>query len=406
MKTLFICLTDYQMLNALNIKTHILGNQAADILFFDNKKGQKELAKRLQNTGIFENVYLHQFDNVDGLHRYFRKQTEVSIFSAFCNSVRECIYNMGVKIQGASFRLNAKLYDNKIINFTVYDRVFGIVTKDIVADVMNLVLAANSRAEINFIEDGTSTYWRKSIRSDVPFKNIYLYQPKLANYYYEGYEDTVKTIPQIDFNDEKFRKLINYVFGYDTDSVDYSNKVIFFDQNWDPMPEYLKNMSGIKKLVFHNPYKKHLKESALYERKMHFFRILADILNSGVRDVIVKLHPRSADSFASDYLKSNCRLAKNVKVPWEVFEDNCKFDNNIWVTVSSTALCSLKTAFKNKNEKVKLLFLYKLVYDNSEKYRDDREFFASFKAMYGEDVIIPESEEEFKEWIDKEWRTY
>lgn len=406
MKALFICLTDYQMLNALNIKTHILDSQAADILFFDNKKGHKDLAKRLQQTGVFENIYLHQFENVEGLHRYFRKQTDEGFLSAFRNSVEECIYNMRVRLQGASFRINAKLYDNKIIDFSIYDRVFGIVTKDIVADVMNLVLKSNVNAEINFIEDGTSTYWRKSIRCNIPFKNIYLYQPKLANYYYEGYEDIIKPIPKIDFQDGDFRKLINYVFAYNTRNVNYSNKVIFFDQNWDPMPEYLKNLSGLKKIIFNNPYKKHLKESKLYERKMFLFRILADLFSNGVKDVIVKLHPRSADSFAEDYLKSNCSLAENVKAPWEVFEDNCIFDNNIWVTVSSTALCSLKTAFKNKNEKVKLLFLYKLVYDNSEKYRDDREFFASFKAMYGEDVIIPESEEEFKEWIDKEWRTY
>ena len=53
-------------------------------------------------------------------------------------------------------------------------------------------------------------------------------------------------------------------------------------------------------------------------------------------------------------------LAENVKTPWEVIEDNYDFANNIWVTVSSTALCSLKMVFKNKNESVKLIFLYKL----------------------------------------------
>ena len=44
MKTLFICLTDYQMLNALNIKMHLLKDKEADILFFDNKKGHKDLS--------------------------------------------------------------------------------------------------------------------------------------------------------------------------------------------------------------------------------------------------------------------------------------------------------------------------------------------------------------------------
>lgn len=49
-------------------------------------------------------------------------------------------------------------------------------------------------------------------------------------------------------------------------------------------------------------------------------------------------------------------MAEYVKVPWEIFEDNYVFNNNMWVTVSSTALCSLLMAFKNKNDDVKLIF--------------------------------------------------
>ena len=43
MKTLFICLTDYQILNALNIKMHLLKDKKADILFLNNKDGNIEL---------------------------------------------------------------------------------------------------------------------------------------------------------------------------------------------------------------------------------------------------------------------------------------------------------------------------------------------------------------------------
>lgn len=91
---------------------------------------------------------------------------------------------------------------------------------------------------------------------------------------------------------------------------------------------------------------------------MELFRILANSI-SDKKEIIVKLHPRSGDSFAADYLQSKCEMAANVRVPWEVFEDNYTFNNNIWVTVSSTALCSLLMSFKNKTDDVKLIFYIK-----------------------------------------------
>ena len=51
MKTLFICLTDYQLLNALNIKIHLLK---------DKQAGNRQLAERLRKLSILDNVYLHQ----------------------------------------------------------------------------------------------------------------------------------------------------------------------------------------------------------------------------------------------------------------------------------------------------------------------------------------------------------
>lgn len=397
MKALFVCLTDYQMLNALNIKVKLLKNKDADILFFDNKEGHRKLAERLSQTGVFKNVFLHQFTNVKGLHKYLRgKIAGVNLGSAAINSAGEIKYKAFCKLLGKKYKINAKLYDNKQINFANYDDLYGIPTKDVVKDTMKLVLAENKTAKVNFIEDGTSTYWKRSIKTDLPVNSIYLYQPELANYYDDSkYRDRIKFIPQINWDDDEFRKLINFVFGFKKTDTEYNNKVIFFDQNWDPMPEYLQNLKGIKKIVLQKHYKKHLKESTIYDEKMQMFRIMADKIFDSNR-VIVKLHPRSDNAFMKDYLKSPCHMAENVKVPWEVVEDNCVFTNNIWVTVSSTALCSLKTVFKNKKENVKLIFLYKLVYPKEYKYKDDNTFFENFRKKYPQNVFIPESIEEYK----------
>ena len=285
------------------------------------------------------------------------------------------------------------------IDFTEYDELYGIPTKDVVKDTMELVLAVNKNAKVNYIEDGTSTYWKRSIKMDLPVAGIYLYQPKLANYVDDGeLNKKIKAIPQINWHDDEFRKILNFIFDFKKGTTDYQNKVIFFDQNWDPMPEYLQNLGGVKKLLLQNNYKKHLKESSIYDKKMELFKLLADKFNDANK-VIVKLHPRSDNKFITDYLKNPCSMAENVKVPWEVIEDNYIFNNNIWVTVSSTALCSLKMAFKNKDEKVKLIFLYKLVYPKEDKYKDDNQFFENFQKKYPENVFIPESVEEYLKFL-------
>ena len=397
MKTLFICLTDYQLLNALNIKIHLLKDKQADILFFDNKEGNQQLAERLRKLAIFDNVYLHQYENINGLHKYFRNKTEstktIGCFKAFLNSVKEARYKVGSKLLGKKFKINNKLYFNKCIDFKIYDQVFGIITKDLVEDVMELILKENPQAEINFIEDGTSTYWRNSITKDIPVKNIWIYQPELANYYSETMGEKLKQLPAIDWQDNEFRNIINEIFNFENKGEDYNNKVVFFEQNWDPMPDYLKNLSGMKKIILNNSYRKHQKESRLYDKKIELFRILADSI-SDKKEIIVKLHPRSGDSFAADYLQSKCKMAANVRVPWEVFEENYTFNNNIWVTVSSTALCSLLMSFKNKTDDVKLIFLYKMVYSGDD-YQEDNEFFERLQKKYPGNVYIPETVEEY-----------
>lgn len=397
MKALFICLTDYQMLNAINIKVNILKNKKADILFFDNKDGNKQLANRLRETGIFENVYLHQYTNIDGLHAYVKNKTNKKrLLSAVNNSIKEIKYKLKCKIFGRNYKINGKLYHGLKIDFSVYDQVFGIITKDVVVDTMKLILSHNKNAEINFIEDGTSTYWRKSIRTELPLKNIYLYQPELANYYDDvDKKKMLKAIPKIDFTNHEFKKLLNNIFGFQDKEINYSDKVIFFDQNWDPMPEYLQELSGIRKLILHNSYKKHLKESKFYDAKMNLFRLLAKLYEHK-KEVIVKLHPRSDKRFIKDYKKSSCSIAENVMLPWEVIENNYTFNNNVWITVSSTSLCSLKTAFANRNEDIKLIFLYKMVYENKEKYKDDIEFFEKFQEKYSDCVYAPEDFFEYK----------
>lgn len=54
MKNLYLCLTDFQILNALNLQLSKFKNKKADLFFITNKEGNEQLAERLAGTGIFE----------------------------------------------------------------------------------------------------------------------------------------------------------------------------------------------------------------------------------------------------------------------------------------------------------------------------------------------------------------
>ena len=413
MKNLYLCLTDFQILNALNLQLSKFKNKKADLFFITNKEGNEQLAERLAGTGIFEKIYLFNNSRIQGLHQYVRStvegKTNKGFAAALVTSVNEAVYKLRSKFSGEAYRINAKIVLGGKMDFAAYDEVFCLDKRSLVVDCVTQILKeTGGKCKINLLDEGTSTYWRSILKTNFPVSDIYLYAPELANYYTEGWKDRIYKIPQIDYSDEKFRAVINKVFDFKDDgnypyddkgSLLLKDKIIFFDQNWDPMPEYFKHLNKFMMLLLHNPYKKHKKESAFYERKMQMFRITAD--NSDGNDVIVKLHPRSPLSFVADYKKSKCTMAPNLKIPWEVFMDNCRFNNNIWVTVSSTALCTYKMIFADSREDIPMIFLYKIVYDGNKSYQEDDQFFRSFQKKYPQSVFIPETIEEFTQIYKK-----
>lgn len=265
MKKLFICLTDFQILNALNLQVNNENNEDADIFFVTNKQGNEELAARLQATKIFKNVYLFNNSKISGLHRYFRNLTEKkyknSFISAFTESAREVFYKICSKIYGLEYKVNKKVIFGKEIDFSIYDRIFCLDKRQIVVDVVNAVKKkTNGKCKISLLDEGTSTYWRSILETHFPIDDIYLYQPNLANYYYDkNWCERFKVIPKIDWKDQKFRKIINYVFEFveleknGNKLLEVKNKIIFFDQNWDPMPKYFDHLPSVLRFLLHKP---------------------------------------------------------------------------------------------------------------------------------------------------------
>ena len=116
MKALFVCLTDYQLLNSINIKKHMLVDKSADIIIFNNKIGTFELADRLESTGLFENVYVYS-EYFKGMHKYLRNKSENKQNFTFLKAVRGTLKNITLKtlsiIKSKEWIINRKIYKNK-----------------------------------------------------------------------------------------------------------------------------------------------------------------------------------------------------------------------------------------------------------------------------------------------------
>lgn len=392
MKTLFICCTDYQLINAINIKKNLLQNDNADIVILNNKAGVFELAKRLQTVNLFQNVYVYS-EKFYGIHKYFQDlKKNRNLFLATIGSLRNIYVNLFQIIKGKEWGINKRFYKNQKINFSQYDNLFAVQTESFVSEFLDLILRYN-KCTNNLLDEGLGCYLSHELNRKHKIDAAYLYEPEMA-VYKEQFKNFIK-IPKINLNDEEFIRLINYVFDFkDLINVKLKNKIIFFDQNTHPMPRYLQNAGKIKRIILRNPYKKHLKEQIFYETKLELFRVLAEKLKP--RKIFVKLHPRSTKEYFEDYKKNNADFFPNVFSPWEVFGCNYEIKNNIWITVYSSALCSYDFTIKNTNNNNKYIFLYKIVNQRGglKNYKDINEFFSNFQQLNNEKVFLPNSIDE------------
>lgn len=401
MKTLFICLTDYQMLNALNIKMHLLKDKQADIIIFNNKEGLDSLCERLETSGIFSNVYFYT-EKFDDLHKYFRNLSEkvegVTLIDAIKNTIKNLYIRFLSNFESQEKNINRGIAKRKKIDFSKYDQVFGIETKFFVRRCIELIFNnRNGNCIINSIDEGLASYLSSCIKGIRHINNVYLYEPELA--VYKNTFNSIIQIPKIDKNDKDFIEKVNFIFDFQRyNSIDFNNKILFFDQNWDAMPKYLGNISGIKKLLLNNLYKKHLNESFIYNKKMELFAIL--MKKSLPRKIFVKLHPRSSNYFISDYLEKGGELLPNIIAPWELFGCNYDIKNNIWITIHSSALCSYDFTIKSQKEN-KFIFLYKIILKNEENFEEIDGFFEQFRKKNIDRVFIPKDEVELMKCLER-----
>lgn len=389
MKHLFICFTKYQLINAINIKENVLKNEVADIVLINYGGVFTDIFSRLEQSNIFENVYLH-VSSVDGIEHYIRNLRDgkkgISLINAINNDLHKIYQKFKGKIKGIEYKINCKINGNKEIDFASYNHIWGYVTLPIVLDIVKAVKRnCNCKCLVSGIDEGVGSYTSDALKMYTDYDEICLYEPDAA--VYKDVFKPINAIPKIDKQDKRFVSLLNFVFGFnDSEKLDLNKKVIFFDQCYIPMPKYLQkeNISWWKRLLFSRNYKKHLIENVQYENQISLFSEIMLCFNPD--DVIVKLHPRTNIERIEDYKKYGVGFMPSLQSPWELFCLNCNVGNGIWITLNSSAVHTCD--FTIKSEEINKCIYGFLAYSESDSEIENKKFLKWF-ARKNSNVCIP-----------------
>lgn len=395
MKLLFICSTEFQLFNVLNMKLHLFPNDSADIIIQFLKEDTVEFYNRIRETGIFENV-CYRLPDVFGLHEYARcvrkGDYSHSLVGAANNSVQEFFTSLSSRTRH-EFIDNVKdcVYNVESLDFSSYQEIFAGGANDIVTNILKHMHAKYPDCKINLYEEGLATYFDDKLGNncwDIKKNKIYLYEPEMALYEHNAFA----RIPQVSRDDKEFLRVANYIFDFVPQIRMINNKILFFDDPSNPMPAYLERSKLLTNTIFRVPYKKHLLEHELYLRQLEAYRILTK--NAGNREIWVKLHPRTERKHVEkDYGGKYTTIMGDISVPWELFCCNCDIRNNVFITNISSAIYANSFTVEGKDENS---FIILTEYMDGQHTKKGKIFYEKLKRKK-KDVYLPANEEEYIE---------
>ena len=304
-KLLFICMTDYQLINIINIRSILFPNEEADILIGEYRENLNEIVDRLEDIKLFNHIYKYN-GKLLGIASYLRDFVEKTKKNSLTASVKNEITNILNKTKGKEQVISSRIEGYKKFTFNEYSDVFGFNYNSLTSNIMELVTFNTSRrCNLHCIDEGIGSYTTLVLNTKIKVDDVYLYRPEFA--VYNSIE--IKKIPSIDKNNKKMIEILNYIFAYKNETNKLNGKIIFFDQPWLPMPKYLSSKSILTKIFFQKRYKKHLPENIMHLDKMRIFDNI--VKTCGADKVLVKLHPRSNTEVVEAYNRYNCKFLKN-----------------------------------------------------------------------------------------------
>lgn len=355
---LFRCVTVFQLLNAVNLKTTLLKDIKADLIL-SKATDFSAFVKGVQKLGIFRNIYIS--DDTPETYFEWRRATK-----------REQTFMM--------------LYPEKYVMLPdlgdVYTDFYMAVADDYNKLYYYNMVKRGMRPEVHIFEDGLSTYlidhleeckadiWEHNIYKEHSFikhvSEILLYQPEL--HVPNSHVCAINAIPKIDYKDPKIKKMFNNIFG--SNSLP-KEKYIFLEEAfvWD----------GIS------------------STDMDLVEFVAKAV--GKENLIIKMHPRNnIDRFSAEGYK----LVNNSKIPWEMTVMNSDLSDKVFITVSSTSAVTAGLVFDKPFRTINLfdlMLLGKNVHVRNPKFH---EFYKKLLELYNKDelqVFHPTTMNELKQQL-------
>lgn len=369
MKRVIICMTVYQLYNAINLRNNVFKkDDTVDIILIDktNFSGIKE---RLIKEKIFNNVYSVNFDAI--------YQKNLDKICGKNKRFREMFLNLRVDMIFYRKTIHSLFSNTKIEE--IYDEMYIANFSRIANMLFNMYYRKNTQIKIFFYEDAYVTYykplstykylkktWYVNLLNFLRIKQLqekylsgmYLYEPDLN--LLESTFNILK-LPKIDKNHFDNVEKLNKIFNYANDD--------FFDRKY---------------IIFEQCYE-------IYNVTTNEFDLYEKIIDAvGEENVIVKLHPRTRVNRFEKYKKIKIY---NEKVPWEIITLNQFFDSKVLISINSNAIITPIVLY---GEKSKSIILQRLFEINDTAFIDDKIFDYFSKAMksYPHQIKMPNNIDE------------
>ncbi len=401
MKILFICSTELQLFNALNLKVHLFPDVATDIIIQFLKKDTVDFYHRVKDTGLFGNV-CYRLPDVFGLHKYARcvraGDFSHSFFDAAQNSAKDFWTHLSSRTNHDFIdNIRDRVYNIESLDFSSYDAVFAGGSNDIVTYILRHMHKHYPDCKIILYEEGFGTYFDDTLGEhceDIKKDNIYLYAPDVALYKYDAFVQ----IPKINRKDINFIAIANQVFDYQAQEKEMENKIIFLDNRVNPMPAYLTKSKYLAKTLFRKPYKKHLRSHETHVQQLRAYQNL--VSHAKGREIFIKLHPRTErGNVQEDYNGKATKILDGISVPWELFCCNCKMNGNILVTTASSAMQSNMLVMDEEDTNILIILCRYAEFDlmaDESFHNQYQEFYHRIRLKKKDhQVYLPANEEEY-----------
>ncbi len=335
MCVLFLCSTYMQLINAIQLKRTVLKTAHADIIINDHSRNSKEVAKRLEETALFDRVKWVSnkeimfkqtfFTNISdvisvnfGNSKKFRKMLWDDI--GYYNKIY--FYNMDLLllcIWDIMVRNGRKLpqlirFEEGVTGYPLLD--VKIKRKNAEGMRMKLTKLIRKVLQGSTFHEYINTY-------SVYFPEIF--QKYISDSCKDNYK--IEKIPFLSSADKETVRILNHVFSYKPEEESFPWKFIYLASSMD----YDGAGIGEYNLVCR----------------------LAECV--GKENILVKMHPRDT---SMEYEEAGFAVSRNSAIPWELILLNNDFTGHVFASLSSS---SMITGPAMLGSDIESYFLYPLV---------------------------------------------